>query len=417
MVPVHVVAGFLGAGKTTTLLELLKSRSERVAVVVNDFGEAAIDPSLVREENGLSVAEIQGACVCCTAPDQLAASVIRLLETVRPERILVEPTGLARPADLVDTLRRGPVAARVEVRNVVVVLDPRVFDPADPLHREQAEAADVAVLNRLDLASEADIARAEASLATLYPPPRVVRATFGRVPADILDAAGASRPHDHDHDHASTEGWQARSGRWTDVFSLDRLSGGLAASGVDRMKGFFRTDLGSWLVEIAGGTLHTRPSPHRGDSVADVIARDPAAVDRAWSAIEAAKGVATVTGGVEVAVGEGRRVFSRDDLGSLPDQVSDVSAVVPGRSGAGVRLSALFAEMSVTGGDAVVVAGDGMVTPPIPVAVLSAAILVHSLDGAPLPDKQGGPFRLLHPEGSHGNVKGVVRIVVRPHRP
>jgi G3E family GTPase len=415
MVPVHVVAGFLGAGKTTTLLEILRSRSERVAVVVNDFGEAAIDPAIVREENGLSVAEIQGACVCCTAPDQFAATVLQLLETVRPERILVEPTGLARPADLVDTLRRGAVASAVDVRGVIVVLDPRVFTPSDPLQREQAEAADVVVINRTDLASEAEIQRVEAELAALWPPPRVLRTTFGRVPADILDSVAAHH-HPHVHDHGSTEGWHSRSLSWNVLFSYDRLLAGLQGTGVERLKGFFRTDLGSWLVEVAGGEIHARPSPHRGDSRADLIARDPAAIDRAEKAIEATIGPDRPTGGVEVALPDGRRVvFDREDLLALPDGVPDVSAVAPGRSGVAARLSAIFDALGATAGSVVVVAGDGLATAPIPLDELSAALLVHTLDGAALPEKQGGPFRLLHPAGGpHGNVKGVARIVVRP---
>ena len=111
--PVHVVGGFLGTGKTTVLLAELARREgvERCAVVVNDFGQAAIDATLLG--GGVQVTNIPGGCVCCTAPEGLGAAVRAILDELKPDRIFVEPSGLGRPRDVVDMLARGEVAARI----------------------------------------------------------------------------------------------------------------------------------------------------------------------------------------------------------------------------------------------------------------------------------------------------------------
>ena len=102
--PVHLITGPLGAGKTTTLQNLLRfCAGERVAVIVNDFGEAAIDAdSIEATDRTVQISAIHGVCVCCTAPQNFTPTLGGLLEHEPPDRIFIEPTGLARPADLID---------------------------------------------------------------------------------------------------------------------------------------------------------------------------------------------------------------------------------------------------------------------------------------------------------------------------
>jgi G3E family GTPase len=431
-VPVHVIAGFLGAGKTTTLLELLRSRpaGERVAVVVNDFGTARIDGETLGDL-GVRVAAIEGACVCCTAPGNFTQELGRILDEVRPDRIFVEPTGLARPADLVDTLRRGPHKDRVTLGPVVGVLDPARI--SGELVREQAEASDVIVLNRTDLADEVALSAAASFLSTLWPGPlKVVRTAFGKVPADVLEWPEGAGPrthnHDHDHDHASTEGFAAESRAWAPdvVFSRERLERALGelSSRVERAKGLFRTEEGTFLAEIAGGRVHLRASGHRRDSRADLIVAGTSVPGAIWKVLEAAvlreDEKAAVANAVEVVLPDGRRpLLTRAELEALPGGVPDVGALVPKRQGVAASVGALFDAVGApAGATAVVVAHDGLATPPVPADALRPGLLVHSLAGAPLPADQGGPFRLLipgdaGPGGPCANVKGVARIVLR----
>ena len=116
-VPVHVIGGFLGTGKTTVVLNQLRARRgvERVAEVVNDFGEASIDAELVGDEAGALLSEIDGACFCCTAPAGFSSAIARLLEEVRPDRIW-----RARPSPR--NYARCSTFSQIGKRTVVVVI-------------------------------------------------------------------------------------------------------------------------------------------------------------------------------------------------------------------------------------------------------------------------------------------------------
>ncbi len=450
-VPLHIVSGFLGTGKTTALRDqLTRRRGERVAVLVNDFGEASIDQAMVEDAGTFALREVAGACVCCTAPEGFTDALGALLDEVGAERIFIEPTGLARPADLIDTLLRGPHRDRIALQPVIVLIDPETFDPeatdVASLVRDQAEAADVLIANRVDLASHAALARFDAWAEARWPRPLGVwRTTHGRLPEAALswpEGEGLRAPrhahHDHDHDHGHDD-MVARSLRWSaDVLfdrdrlgdALARLATGQAGAPLARLKGLFRTPEGVWLLEIAGGRVHERPTSFRRDSRVDVIVRgaDRAPLDRAAAWLEDAvctpEERATDAARVEVVLPSGaRHRLDRTALAALSDGVPDVAVLIPKRRGTAARVAALLAALDAPAdAEVVVVAADGYATPPVPVSALHPGLLVHTLDEGALPVDQGGPFRLLipgdaGPGGPCANVKGVVKIVLRSALP
>ena len=130
-VPVHVLSGFLGVGKTTAVKDLLGRRAdrERIAVVVNEFGTLGVDGALLSDCASCILREVPGGCVCCTAMADLEASLEEVSDLVAPTRFVLEPTGLARPSELVDLLRGPRWATRFDVRPVITLLDPQQ-DPA-----------------------------------------------------------------------------------------------------------------------------------------------------------------------------------------------------------------------------------------------------------------------------------------------
>jgi G3E family GTPase len=436
-IPLHVVGGFLGTGKTTVLLAELSRREgrERCAVVVNDFGRAAIDATLLG--GGVRVTNIPGGCVCCTAPEGLAPAVRAILDELKPDRIFVEPSGLGRPRDVVDMLSRGEVAHRIALGPTVVLVDPTRAAPDPTLFAEQLDAADVLVATRCDLADLDQLAAFDRMAAALWPPPLLVaHARQGVLPAAAWEWPAGAGPragepgHDHDHDHEaapgredSTRGYQARS--WvfpTDaVFLWDGLTtllAGVAAGGVERFKGVFRTDLGWYRLDLAGGVVHPAATSYRRDSRADVILREGADLEAFAAGLLAARSTDRAPDTLDSTVltlvdPSGMEIpLSRGALMAMPGQVPDVSVVAPGRAGSGVRLAELFA--LTRGGDRfVVVAGDGLTTTPQPIDGLGDSVIVHSLDGGPLPDDKGGPFRLWAAGASAcANVKNVVRLRV-----
>jgi G3E family GTPase len=458
--PVHIVAGFLGAGKTSALRAQLEARRhERVAIIVNDFGEASLDEAILESEAPFGITNIPGGCVCCTAPEGFVEALGAVLATA-PDRVLIEPTGLARPQDLVDTIRRCRHAGGVALGPLVVLVDPAQLVALElageaetlALLREQAEGADVLVANRIDLCDDEALARFRAFAAACWPEPLVVHETTeGRLPAEALEwpegegaraprertrPAHAHAPHAHPHAEPSTADFVARSWRWAPdvVFSHARLSaalGGLvrgeAGASLTRFKGIFRTEQGVSRLEIAGGVLHERRTAFRRDSRADAIARKEheALLGRAGDLLaEAVLSDAEArldANRIEVVMPNGSiHDVDRDLLTALQDGIPDVSVRFPKRTGAAARVSALLDRLGVgRSGRAVVVAGDGFASEPVALEVLREGVLLHSDAGAPLSEKQGGPFRLLIPEDasptpiSCANVKGVAKIVVR----
>lgn len=421
MTPITVIAGFLGAGKTTTIRAWMAAREQNAAVIVNDFGEAGIDAALLGD--GTSVTNIPGGCICCTAPAGLARAVATVLDEVRPTRIFIEPSGLARPRDVLDMLARGGLRDRVALGPTVVIVDPNV--PPNELSDEQLDAADVLVINRTDLASPDAVAALRESVAARWPgPARVLETSHGVLPEDALswpEGAGATVRYARVHDRPSTDGYRARS--WIlppdRTVSWDRLRALLTSTpGIARFKGLFYGDVGWFRVDVAGGQLHFDATSWRRDNRADLILSegDPAAfeLEACFLPTEAASEEHTLAlvdlDGFELRL-------DRRALAGLPGQVPDVGALVPGRAGVGVPLHELLALIPAPA-DArfVVAARDGMNAAPSRIADIGAAVLVHSLDGGELPEKQGGPFRILVPvgSGSCANVKGVARIRVVP---
>src|SRR5688572_7893667 len=149
-IPVHILGGFLGTGKTSAIRAQLAARKgERVAVIVNDFGEAGLDAATLEGAAPFKLTSIPGGCVCCTAPEGFVAALGGVLDE-KPDRLWIEPTGLARPQDLVDTIRRSPHRDAFELAPVVVFVDPArlgraASDAERELTREQTAIADVLV--------------------------------------------------------------------------------------------------------------------------------------------------------------------------------------------------------------------------------------------------------------------------------
>jgi len=235
--PVSVLTGFLGSGKTTLLKALLRrTGGNRIAVVINEFGEVGIDDLLVREVTENMVV-MDGGCVCCTVRGDLVDTLRDLFvrrtkgEIPEFERVVVETTGLADPAPIIHTLMTEPIlAARFRLDGVVSTVDAvhgaGQFD-AHPESVKQAAVADRVIITKTDVAAPGALAELEERLAVINPAaPRVV-APFGEVDPALLFDAGLYNPatkgpdvrrwlneeayaerdhHEHHHEHHHHDG-------------------------------------------------------------------------------------------------------------------------------------------------------------------------------------------------------------------
>ncbi|HEX5053485.1 MAG TPA: GTP-binding protein [Planctomycetota bacterium] len=215
MIPLHVLTGFLGTGKTTLLSALLQEPGgERIAVLVNEVGELAIDHHLL-EQIDEGIVAMPSGCICCTMRGELAEAIGRLLRFA-PTRIVLETTGLADPAPILHGLATDPrLAGSVHIAGVIAVTDAlRLEDllATQPEVRRQLELADRIVLSKGDLAPQR-LAAARSLLAAAAPGCEVRETVEGRIDAAwLLSPSVLAGMHDarvarlwlHHTSHAAT---------------------------------------------------------------------------------------------------------------------------------------------------------------------------------------------------------------------
>jgi cobalamin biosynthesis protein CobW len=262
-IPVLVVSGFLGAGKTTLVRHLLHDAQRagvRVAVVSNEFGALGIDKALLGEGEAAYV-ELEGGCVCCQLSDTLLDTLQMLWERVRPDRIIIETSGVALPFDTQLNLWRDPVSAWVEDDMAVVVVNAEQLLEARDMEgtfEDQVSSADLLILNKIDLIPLEALDQVEAMLYALAPETPMVRSIQGTVDPAVLfppDPAGIrsqhrvarAEPPPHQHDMFQAQEISVEEGIEPDV-----LSERLRRLGPLRAKGFVQTSQGLRLVQGVG---------------------------------------------------------------------------------------------------------------------------------------------------------------------
>ena len=198
--PITIISGFLGAGKTTLLNRILRGEHGlRLAVLVNDFGAVNIDAQLIVGVEGETIS-LQNGCICCTIRDDLRDAVIGLLNrTDPPEAIVIESSGVSDPYAVAATFNQSPeLKARTRVDCIAVLVDAEqsldLRGESFVLAVDQISAADLAVLNKVDLVDEAQLSRARAWVEGIAPNARVIETSQANVPLSLLIGAGSFDP-------------------------------------------------------------------------------------------------------------------------------------------------------------------------------------------------------------------------------
>ena len=282
-IPVTIITGFLGAGKTTLIRHMLEhAKGRRLALIINEFGDVGVDGDILKscgvescpEEN---IIELANGCICCTVADDFVPAINALLaRDPPPEHIIVETSGLALPKPLVKAFDWPNVRTRLTVDGVIAVVDgaavaagrfaddpaklaaQRAMDPSvnhdnplEEVYEDQLLCADLIVLNKTDLMDPADQTRVISEITAAVPRAvKIVAAREGRIdPAILLGLQAAAeddlvnRPSHHDaeegHDHDDFDTFIVELGPVSDPAALqERMAGVTQAHDVLRMKGF-----------------------------------------------------------------------------------------------------------------------------------------------------------------------------------
>jgi G3E family GTPase len=158
-IPTHVIAGPLGAGKTSLIKHLMAQRpvGERWAVLINEFGQIGLDAALLTEDaQGIALGEVAGGCLCCVNGAPFQIGLARLLRKAKPHRLFIEPSGLGHPAQLLRQLGEAPWLGVLAVQPCVLVLDAQALASGKPLPEAQQEALNSAGLLVLNKSEDLD---------------------------------------------------------------------------------------------------------------------------------------------------------------------------------------------------------------------------------------------------------------------
>jgi G3E family GTPase len=265
-VPVTVLCGFLGSGKTSRLNALLRApHGRRIAVVVNEFGEVGIDGT--RVAGASQFVELDNGCLCC----QINADLERTLHELRArggfEHLAIETTGLADPLPVAWTFQRGGLTDWYRVDALVTVVDARNLERAlaeAPEATLQIERADLVLLSKLDLVTDGGAAAGD-RVRALNPHARIVASPRDALPWDVVlgAQATASRPapaaDTHPHHPAFASFTYRTSGRLSETALEDFLL--RLPAEIYRVKGLVRTD-GEWAwtqVNAVAGRYELEP--------------------------------------------------------------------------------------------------------------------------------------------------------------
>lgn len=301
-VKIDIVGGFLGAGKTTFINKLLADglACEKVALIENEFGDEAIDSEVI-EAPGFDMRTLASGCICCTLKADFVTSISDIVEQVRPDRILIEPTGLAGPAELEATCSMDMIASQlsmpVRINSMMTIVDAtdaaEMVDYEIPVYLAQIEQARFIVLSHTQELDSAQLAEARSAIERVAQPGVPMLETpwskldglevlglaeqaYAQAHAQTHDGAegGTAGPGHHDHEggHAHAHGHAGFASKVLrpqgsfDQDKLDRLSAELAEQDILRAKGFLPGSSGATIhYEFVHGRARLAETARTGD--------------------------------------------------------------------------------------------------------------------------------------------------------
>lgn len=180
-----VISGFLGAGKTTFIRELYRRTGGKIAVMENEYGQAGVDGEILEKDGPASIWELTEGCICCSAQSDFAGSILTIANTVDPDFLIVEPTGVGMLSRVLENIRLIEYE-RIGLLPPVTILDPDSFEryrrEFGEIYLDQIRAAERILLSKVDLPEKADRSAVLEQLRGLNPGARIEAEHYSKKP-------------------------------------------------------------------------------------------------------------------------------------------------------------------------------------------------------------------------------------------
>ncbi len=254
---ITLVCGLLGAGKTSFIRNCIDAAAEKTVVLVNDFGSLGIDGEII-SSGGLETVELPSGCVCCTLKMDLIDALKRIARDMRPEHLVIEPSGLASPTGVLEAIgvleySRVDVVCIVDASEFLGLYEEEIYGR---FFLEQVELSDIVLVNKADLSDGPSIARTREVIEGINPRALIVETTHARVDGGLPEVVGGPRDlkgHGHALDFSVMS---VRLEGVTSIESIRELFAGMVEGrfgNVVRAKALVETSAGPFSFDLAWG--------------------------------------------------------------------------------------------------------------------------------------------------------------------
>lgn len=266
---IHLLFGFLGAGKTTLVRNLLKTADSSIptAVIVNEFGAVGIDGEII-QGNSIDTVELVSGCICCTLRGSLMNAIEELANEKGAERIVIEATGVADPEDMLDDLEDSSIEDSFDVAPIVAVVDSSAFNKIRPMLGEfyvsQILNADIVIVNKIDKTDETELENVTRQVKEINPHAEIRFTEFcdvdsslvfsGETSALLKSYTPSSHGHHHGHAHETMESFVVSPHGDISLSDLKQYFKRIPEN-VWRMKGHMVVDGQPALVQYSAGQV------------------------------------------------------------------------------------------------------------------------------------------------------------------
>lgn len=255
-IPIVIVSGYLGVGKTTFIREAIKQlEGKKIAIIMNEFGEVAIDSEIIKGKY-VNMVELAGGCVCCSLTGELQLAINEILEKVKPELILIETTGIAEPDTVIFNLSEME-NVRLDLVITIVDADNLAKFEIGYVGKIQIESADIILLNKIDLIEKKVLEQLKEKIREINKNAYIFETVRGKIDLNILfgleikEKTIEKRIHD-EKEHSIFDYFHFENDK---IFSFEKFEEFLnnLPKEIIRVKGFIKTNKGNYFFNYVNG--------------------------------------------------------------------------------------------------------------------------------------------------------------------